>query len=155
MEHILSTKTTEGFLPLVTACYNGDLAVVKYIVEKCPSTLETPAGIKSSRKQGSPLYAAIEGRHLAIVQLLIQKGMDVNQEENGSPLKHAITRGHLDIVKALVSSNADIEGSDAQGYTCLMEASKLGHLQILQYLLDQGANVNVREKQRTGRMISI
>lgn len=70
------------------------------------------------------------------------------KDENGATiLMHAAARGSsaAAFVKELVLRGADIQTEDYDNWTALLYATKAGHLDIVQYLLDHGADVEHRE----------
>lgn len=73
-----------------------------------------------------------------------------------TPLLYATRQGELEITRMLVEAGANLEQSDANGVTPLLNAiingavaSKPGppteHLEVARYLLEQGANINVSD----------
>ena len=51
--------------------------------------------------------------------------------------------GDLDRVKAAVSGGEDIDGRGSDGDTALHKACQKGHVDIVKYLLDNGANTEL------------
>jgi uncharacterized protein len=111
------------------------------------------------------LYAARDGR-LEIVRTLIAAKADVNQvDANGiTPLIAAITNNHVDVARFLMDHGADIKASDWYGRTPLWAAVETRNmdfdngtfensidrkpfLELIQVLLKQGADPNVRMKE--------
>lgn len=74
-----------------------------------------------------------------------------------TPLNFATRQGNLELTRLLVEAGADIEATDANGITPLINAilnhsvanvSRSGrsdHLKIAQYLIDSGANINAQD----------
>ncbi len=110
------------------------------------------------------LYAARDG-HIEIARTLIAANANVNQvEANGvSPLLMAISNNHIDVARLLLDHGADVNAMDWWGRTPLWTAVDLrdlevnktddngvdrpAALQLIQALLDRGANVNARTKE--------
>ena len=103
---------------------------------------------------GSALIAAAQGGYLAIAQLLVQRGANVNQAVDGdeTPLINAAAAGQLEMVKFLAGQGADVNahirvehvGQDGQAAadewrSPLNMARKGGHTAIVQYLQSLGA----------------
>ena len=57
-------------------------------------------------------------------------------------LRRAVTRGDLDAVKRALTAGADPESCYLHGYTTLMKAAELGHVEILRVLAAAGADPN-------------
>lgn len=53
----------------------------------------------------------------------------------------------LDAVKAAVALSGDVNAASATGDTALHAAASLGHDSVLQFLVDQGAEINARNKR--------
>ena len=110
------------------------------------------------------LYAARDGR-LEITRLLLAAHANVNQvEANGvTPLLEAITNNHIDVARLLIEHGADVKPADWWGRTPLWAAVELRNLdvnktddngvdpaaalQLIQTLIDKGADVNARTKE--------
>jgi len=86
-----------------------------------------------------------------IIQLLIQSGADLRDIDNEgvSVFDMAITYDYVELVKRLVEEKIyDVnETSRKSGFTPLMCATCYGRIEILQYLLQQGANKDAIEKK--------
>ena len=63
--------------------------------------------------------------------------------ENAGPRR----RGGLATIQTLVDRGADIDLKDCDGHSALSYAAFNGHLQVAEYLLEQKADVNVRDAQ--------
>ncbi|MBV7530353.1 ankyrin repeat domain-containing protein [Chitinophaga sp. sic0106] len=103
--------------------------------------------------QNSPfLYAGAEG-YVDILQLCLQAGarFDVFNRYGGSALIPACERGHVEVVKTLLAvKDFPIDHVNRLGWTGLLEAIILSnggpkHIQIVQLLVDAGANVNLAD----------
>lgn len=56
-------------------------------------------------------------------------------------------RGMLEMITFLVDHGAEVSKlSGAENFTALMKACKKGHATVVQYLLDQGADVDAVDK---------
>lgn len=71
-----------------------------------------------------------------------------DKDDNGATiLMHAAARGTpaTAFVKELILRGADIQAEDYDNWTALLYATKGGHYEIVQYLLDHGADIEHRE----------
>jgi len=123
--------------------------------EKTAQTTE-PAKASSppSPKDNALLEMVWEG-DLAKVELVVLKGANVNVagDKKRTPLMLAATKGHFDVVEFLYSKGADINAKDSDNQTALMYASRqrlnvVAENSIAFFLLNNGAEVNVRSKKK-------
>eukprot|EP00218_Dolichomastix_sp_CCMP3274_P009572 CAMPEP_0170135698 /NCGR_PEP_ID=MMETSP0033_2-20121228/2611_1 /TAXON_ID=195969 /ORGANISM="Dolichomastix tenuilepis, Strain CCMP3274" /LENGTH=254 /DNA_ID=CAMNT_0010371301 /DNA_START=28 /DNA_END=792 /DNA_ORIENTATION=+ len=62
------------------------------------------------------------------------------------PLHQAAFKGQLDVVQRLVEAEGvDIDGKDGGGHTAVHYASGFGRHAVLEYLMAQGANIEIRD----------
>ena len=81
-----------------------------------------------------------------MVQYLISKGADVNQEDrNGlTPLSYAAISGNTRIVELLLCTGADIDHlNGSENVTALNVAAVGNKSETAQFLIKKGANVNL------------
>jgi hypothetical protein len=57
-------------------------------------------------------------------------------------LLSATSEGNLDILQLFVSKGADLGYVDSDGWSCLQYAVQNGHNELIEYLLDQGFDIN-------------
>jgi ankyrin repeat protein len=115
------------------------------------------------------LYAVRQGHHESAAALLTA-GADVNAASAGdktSPLLMAIINGHFDLAGTLLEKGADPNALSMQGVSPLYavlnvewapkalypqpqahKQQKLGYLELMQALIDRGADVNARTKMK-------
>jgi len=104
----------------------------------------------------TPLHCAVLGRNKEIVQLLIDNGADLGARSCGdiTPLFCACRGGYLDIVTLLVNSGAEVNSSGwmnmkwgpglVDKWTNLHITSFNGHIDVVEYLLDKGADIHAK-----------
>ncbi|XP_076083206.1 uncharacterized protein LOC143054171 [Mytilus galloprovincialis] len=92
----------------------------------------------------TPLTAACREGHLRIVEILLDKGSNINQtNKNGeTPFYTACFGGHYSLAKLLIEKNADINKRNKYHRKPLYVCCLSGHESIVQLLIDKGANVN-------------
>jgi ankyrin repeat protein len=93
------------------------------------------------------LHCAVFNGHMEIVNLLLEKGADVNLKDNfgTTPLKSAALNGHMRIVKLLLEKGADVNLTDKYDKTPLHWAVFNGHMEIVNLLLEKGADVDLKD----------
>ncbi|MFP3033743.1 MAG: ankyrin repeat domain-containing protein [Wolbachia sp.] len=98
---------------------------------------------------GQELISAAINGSVERVENLVDQGANVNIEnEDGlMPLFLAVREGKFNVVKHLIDSKkADVKVSDNYGNTLLHWAAFNGRLKIVEYLIEKGADVNVKER---------
>jgi ankyrin repeat protein len=121
----------------------------------------------------TPLLLAAENGHLAVVNLLLAKGADVNAKasynsihETATPLIGATqvasdyeklgggplpgsreasskTHGYLEVVTVLLDKGAAVNAKNNFGNTALLNAAGNGQAEVVKLLLDRGASVDL------------
>lgn len=93
--------------------------------------------------QRSPLhYAAAYGR-IRVVELLLEKGANVNITNEGgeTPLHYATKHGHTKVMEILLENGADVTQKGTGCGTPLQWAARNGQVNAARILLDAGADV--------------
>lgn len=142
MQSGIGRETKTNAMDLLDACYLGDLAKIKDLVEK-------GAAVNPSGDDDPPLVVASENGHLEAVKFLVAKAADVNAKGWASPLIAALDKGNLEVVKYLLEHSADPNGvRDDTKMSALMIAaingSVKGYAEIVNLLAAKRANPNVR-----------
>jgi ankyrin repeat protein len=127
---------------LASAIKANDLAKVQKLIAK------DRANVKETRGTIALSQAAHLG-HLKIVQVLIESGAEVNDEDrviypSEAPLAQAAAQGYLEIVRVLLKAGAEvnIHSDDPEYLTPLMYGVSSGNIEIVKLLVEAGANVN-------------
>jgi ankyrin repeat protein len=111
--------------------------------------IENGADVNSVEDVGgaTPLHLAACQGFKEIVELLISKGADINaKDKTGGTVLHFFTHEGLeddtDMIEFLISKGADINAKDNMaGGTPLHYASMSGYINIVQCLIDNGADI--------------
>ncbi|MDR2579281.1 MAG: ankyrin repeat domain-containing protein [Chitinispirillales bacterium] len=114
----------------------GDVESLKRYIE----TKQVDISIKDWRSE-TLLHAAAESGQIAIAELLISCGADVNAKSDNfliTPLHRAASEGHTALAEFLVSSGAEINVTERYGFTPLREAGFKGHVETVKFLVSKG-----------------
>lgn len=122
----------------------GNIEDLVRFVEKRPESLESPEhGIAGGR---TLLHIAAAYGDVEVCDRLIQMGLSINcvaaSTGNGLPLGEAASRGRFDAVAWLLQNGSEVDGPANSVTTPLMNAIVSGHREIVETLLESGADVN-------------
>ncbi len=101
-----------------------------------------------ARDRATPLIVAALHDQLAIAKLLLSKGADLMARNSGgfTSLHAAAFSGSLPIAKLLLVKGAVLEdAANKAGATPLMVAGEENHVELAEWLIAEGANVNHAE----------
>lgn len=153
-----------GWTPLMMACQEGLLELVKYFVvderldvNKSMSTwapLLLACSVKNERDEA--IAAARSDHILEIVKILIDHKALVNfrNRDSETPLMLAIMNGYDEVVEHLMACDASLEVCDNSGNTPLFYACMYGRKRIVEVLMRQGIIYDLAN-QRGERPIDI
>ncbi|MFM1655496.1 ankyrin repeat domain-containing protein [Brevibacillus sp. B_LB10_24] len=144
----VNVRDSRGRTPVMTATYGGHTEAVKTLIDA-----GADINIRDDRSDNVLLYAGAEGI-LDIVKLAIEAGADttLTNRFGGTALIPACERGHVQVVKELLThSDVDVNHVNNLGWTGLLEAiilsdGGLRHQEIVQLLVDHGADVNLADR---------
>ncbi len=143
----LEARDSKKRTPLMVAAYHHHTAAAAMLI-----TAGADVNAQDDMLNSPFLYAGAEG-YTDILQLCLHAGarFDVYNRYGGSALIPACERGHVDVVKTLLAvKDFPIDHVNRLGWTALLEAIILSnggpkHVEIVQLLVDAGANVNLAD----------
>ncbi|KAL6459523.1 hypothetical protein MHYP_G00312820 [Metynnis hypsauchen] len=130
-------------LPIHRAAYEGHYLALKTLVP-----ITTKRAIRLSGM--SPIHSAADGGQASCLELLIDKGFDVNSLLGGhisdnyddmrkTPLYFAVSNGDVTCTKMLLNAGAH---ADLDPLRCLLVAVRASRYELVRLLLAYGADVN-------------
>ena len=150
----VNARDKDGGTPLYYACEKNDATFPRRDhsrpvdhLDIARTLIEAGADVNAvgRRFSYSPLHRACIKDHAELVRLLLSHGANVDalDARNRTPLHIACYRLHA-IARTLIEAGTDVNAKDIHGRTPLHEAAEAGRTDIVQLLLDHGADVNAR-----------
>jgi ankyrin repeat protein len=134
---------------LFAAARAGDLATVTRVLDAHPEKVQA----RDQPYEWSLLHAAAHNGHLAIVDFLLARGLDVNAREKGDntyAMHWAAAAGHVHVVRRLADAGGDVigHGDDHEleviGWaTCWDGCDDDAHRAVVDVLLSRGARHHI------------
>lgn len=143
------------FLQQAAVSETLDPGNLQYLKHKLEAVDSQPADMEERDENGRTALhrAAYDGKTEEVEQLIAQGArVDARDKDDKTPLFLAAGDGHLDICKLLLQHGADIEAigcvfTDRRYYyPPLMNAIEKKHRDVIKYLLESGANPNVKNE---------
>lgn len=103
----LDSRTLEG--QLLESIRGGDVTRLAALLDEHPDALQT----RTKPYEWTLLHHAAQAGQLAVVNLLLDRGLDVNARERGDntyPMHWAAAGGHYDVVRRLADAGGDVVG---------------------------------------------
>ncbi|KAJ6003166.1 hypothetical protein N7451_005713 [Penicillium sp. IBT 35674x] len=132
---------------LHTAAAKGNFQMVQCLI--MAGTNINHRCIITSGGEVTALQSAVASRNIDIVELLLQRGAEVNAPANEhggrTALQIAASQDYHSMVKLLRDHGADVNGlpSPVRGRSALQEAASRGFMKLTKYLLASGADPNL------------
>jgi ankyrin repeat protein len=131
----VNAYSSDGFYPLGLAAFFGHADTVRLLISRGADL----AQVARNPMRVQPLNAAVAGRSLAVVRLLVDAGapIDPRQQEGWTPLHGAVHQGNLEMTKYLLAHGADPKLQNDKGKNALGLAVDEGNLDMLKLLKGQ------------------
>jgi uncharacterized protein len=137
----VNAPQVDGMTALHWSAYQDDLEIAELLVR-------AGANVKAANRYGvTPLSLASTNGNTAMIELLLKAGADPNAALPGgeTPLMTAARTGRLAAVKALLAGGATVDSKDdRRGQMALMWAAAEGHADVVQTLIEAGADFRSR-----------
>ena len=136
-----------GSTAFMWASQEGHKEIMHMLVEK-----KAKVNAQNKIKWSAFMYAASSG-HVEIARHLLNEcGADARVQDHigGTPLRHAVIHRHVEIVKVLMTKHTLAELDDFLfRKNALLEASGMGNVEMIEYLVEQGADINEKNSEGT------
>lgn len=140
----LNTRDEQGNHALLVAIREGSLKVANFLLEQPLVQVEA----RNPRGESPLMMAAIKGQ-LPLAKRLIERKAEVNKP-GWAPLHYAAANAEpvgLDLVRLLLEHHAYIDAESPNKTTPLMMAAQYGSPQVVQLLLEEGADATLKNEQ--------
>jgi len=136
-------ENEEIFYKIYASIRENDIKNLENILTKYPEFIQVPV-YGDEKKNESLLHYAAFLEKKDICNYLIDSGIDINVVDCvfHTPLHYFAGHGDLESLKIFVSRGAWIDGDSRGLITPLASASIENHFDIVEYLVDNGADVN-------------
>jgi len=132
----INVVSDDGETPLFRAIYKSQLELAKELLGRGADPTLNP----SDPKNGTALLWAAGSGDLELVKMLVNYGADIN-----SPgVLHSAIK-HIHIVKYLINEGVDLNNKGAWGSTALHMAAYKCEKDIVELLINNGADVGVKD----------
>lgn len=130
---------TEIRIALEEAVYKGNIEEVKLITK---FEIEIYYVIKN-------INLSISLGHKDVAKFLLKINSNLSMEDKEMMLMNAAEYGNIDIIKILlIDCDIDLNRSDRTGYTVLIHACENGYLEIVNFLIEKGVDINIFSKSK-------
>lgn len=129
MEHV--DEKVRKFQPLVIACYYGKMRLVKELIKA-----NTDVNLINN-EDDTPLIAACKGGHINVVKELVEAGANVNQAKYDCYWSHP---------REMDPDESKVHCKIKKRFECetpILVACENGNVELIQLLINEGADVNV------------
>jgi len=143
----IDTLTVEG--QLIESARTGNVERLKALLDEYPDKLR----MKVPPYEASLLFPATQSGNLDAVDLLLERGLDVNYRESGDntyALHWVAAQGNLAMVRKLVDAGGDVigDGDDHAGgvigwATCWDGRDDDAHRAVVEFLVSRGARHHI------------
>jgi serine/threonine-protein phosphatase 6 regulatory ankyrin repeat subunit B len=146
----INARNKTGWTALIWASVNGHKDIVELLIKN-------GANLNIKNNDGwSALVGAVFKNHYNIAKLLIDNGITINAEDKYliSALIFTYDKGYNKMFELLFNAGVNSENiQDKEGNNTLLMATRLGLINVVKSLLDNGANINRRNKNNYTALI--
>lgn len=132
----INVKNTPAYTPLVAAAIEYHMDMVTYLVEHGADV--------NCQPDFSPLMAAATNGNMEMVQYLVEHGADVNLQNKESYPEPEDSPDRRPQMIIYFEDQDNVSFHDYPGYTALVGAAMTENLDVVKYLVEHGAKVNLQ-----------
>ncbi len=128
---------------LYLAIVRSDVAAVRPLLRRHPEYAVEPF----QRMGATPLHVAATHANADVLDLIVLYGADIEEKAYGNdctPLHCSALRGNMQAMSFLMSFGAKVDSLDRHGQTPLQYAAHNNRPDAIEFLVEQGADINTR-----------
>jgi len=131
---------------LFWASRHGKLSMVELVLNNSFSEIDIDM---VGRLGNSSLMMAVEGNHISVVKLLLNRGANVNHQnkDGNTALILACSQAAIDVVVVLLDCQAEVNHLNHKRETALMYSVWRGSFKLVSQLLDAGAEISTKNEK--------
>lgn len=136
---MVNAANNNGGTALMFAAITGDVRTINLLLRR-----GAELDAVGANRWGALMVAAVKG-HTDVVATFLQRGADPNLPDvyGWTPLMRASSRNRIATVRVLLEDKrTDIAQRDDYGATALHRAAEQGHLQMVELLVELGADIH-------------
>jgi ankyrin repeat protein len=137
-----NTLDPKGNPMLIVAIRDKSIKVAELLI----ANPATDVNLANKSGENPLMMASIEGELPLVETLVLKKKADVNKS-GWAPLHYACTTGKLIVAQFLVANGAKVNALSPSDTTPLMMAVSSGNDQLIKFLLDNGADLRMRNHE--------
>lgn len=135
--------TSSGVNIITAPIISNNLHMLQYLFQTCD--VGKKININKLVNELSPLMVAAKHSSVEMIEYLISQGADINQKslDEKNIMFFAALGGNLNVVQYLMNNYGnifDVDAQDSAGRTAFISASYNGHLDVVKYLVECGAD---------------
>jgi len=149
LHSMLNRLDGENRTALSHACEKGQKEVIEFLLSE--QGIDMEAGGKHHEESWTNLHWACRYGHHEIVQLLLNKGANINAQtskKKSTGLHLACATGHTEVIHVLLENEAAKEIEDVYGCSPLSLAIHFGEKKVQQILYEAGIDVSPHDARR-------
>ena len=133
---VIQPMKLQDAFPLYYASLGGLYDMAEHLVGKHPEQINARGG-----RRGTPLAAALHGKHFVVAELLYRNGasVDIRDAHSNTPLRTACIVPAPDTVQWLLNHGADVNTP-----TPLHSVAACGYSQVFRMLIEHNADIHIR-----------